>query len=36
MIAVLSLSSDTLLIIAYTAVNSRGDNEARTHVSAEL
>lgn len=36
MIAVLSLSSDTLLIIAYAAVNSRGDNEARAHVSAEL
>ena len=36
MVAMLCLSFDTLLIIADSAVNSRGDNGAWSHVSAEL
>lgn len=36
MVAMLCLSFHTLLIIAYNAVNSRGDNEAQNHASAEL
>lgn len=36
MVAMLCLRFDTLLIIAYSGVNSRGDKEAQTHVSAEL
>lgn len=36
MVAMLCLSFHTLLIIAYSAVNSRGDNEAQNRVSAEL
>lgn len=36
MVAMLCLSFDTLLIIAYSGVNARGDNEVQTHVSAEV
>lgn len=36
MVAMLCLHFDALLITANSTLNSRGDNEARTHVSIEL